>query len=245
MTTFQTVPTLDQAGQVGHQFADAGTQPPDRALDVEALYVPQHPVGQAPEQPHGLVGHRVLERSLDLVVERLDVRPKVAHAGDFPRDRVRPGDAADVGTGVFLRADREARAHAVDEAVGGRRDDDLPRQLVAEDRARIAPLHGLREVARQLGAEVRVLRHVGVHELAGQPDLRIRKQHRQFRPRQPLALAVPLDYFIFGRQRLERTVERARALERAQQVPEFECALGGRRVQARDREALQVVVPEH
>ena len=56
-------------------------------------------------------------------------------------DRVGAGDVADVGAGILLHADREHRPHAVDQAVGGGRHDDVAPQLVSLDLAREAPLH--------------------------------------------------------------------------------------------------------
>ncbi len=147
--------------------------------------------------------------------------------------------------GVFLHADREHRSHAVDEAVRDRGDDDLAPQLVLLDVPREAALHRLREVARELAAEERVVGDVGGAEPVGQPDLGIGQQHGEFGARQAEALAAALGDLVAGRQRLDRAVQRAGALERMDDVAELGNALGGARLQRRDREALQVVVAQH
>jgi hypothetical protein len=145
----------------------------------------------------------------------------------------------------FLHADREYRPHPVDEAVRDRRDDDLASQLVLLYVPREAALDRLREVARELAAEERVVRDVRVAEPLRQPDLGIGQEHRELGPCQAEPFAAALGDFIGGRQRLDGAIQRTGALERVDDVAEFGDALGGTRLQGRDSEALKVVVAEH
>ena len=61
----------------------------------------------------------------DLAVERVDLRPQLARIERFAGDGVGLRDFARRAAGVFLHAQQERRAHAVDRRVGDRRGDDL------------------------------------------------------------------------------------------------------------------------
>ena len=62
------------------------------------------------------------------IVERLDLRPDVAHREHLARDGVGAGDGGGIRPGIVLRAHRKYRSHAVDEAVGDGGGDDLAAQ---------------------------------------------------------------------------------------------------------------------
>ena len=79
-------------------------------------------------------------------------------------------------------------------------------------------LQRLREVAHQLLRQVRILRHVGVEQLLEQHQLRVRQQHRQFRPGQAQAARLALGDLGIGRQELDLAVEQALRFQRADEV---------------------------
>ena len=73
----------------------------------------------------------------------------------------------------LLRANGEDRSHAIHQAVGGRRDDDLAAQRMAGDVPGEPFLYGRREVANHFALQIRILRHVGLDQPVIQPEFRV------------------------------------------------------------------------
>ena len=79
--------------------------------------------------------------------------------------------------------------------------------------------HGRREVALQLaGDRYGILGHVRVQQVIAEPDLAVGQHDRQLRARQARAALAPLGDLLVVRQELERAIELAGALQRADQV---------------------------
>ncbi len=175
----------------------------------------------------------------DLVVERLDFGPQVAHVRDLARDGIGARDAADVGTRVLLHADRESPAPIR-----------LTRLLVV----------AVTMISRAAGASG-FAREAALHRVPGssasippprngsfatsvstsRPDSQIFEYDSSIDSSgrgQALALALPFDDFIVGhRQCLERAVERAAALECVDHMAELDDALGGARLTQKSRDS--------
>src|SRR5919197_282540 len=96
-----------------------------------------------------------------------------------PRSRRCPGQAP------ATRSERRART--VDEIVDDARDDDLAAERVAMELRGEPFAQELREVALELGREVRILRQVRGEQLSRERDLRVREQDRELRGREPAA----------------------------------------------------------
>ena len=179
------------------------------------------------------------------VVERFDLRPQLAHLEHLARRGVGARHARRGRPGLLLGADHEGRAHPVHEAVGGRGGDDFAAQPMPADGAREAAAHGLREISLQLLRQIRVLRHIRLHQVMAEPDLAVGQQHRQFRPRQALRLFVTFGQCFVIRQELDAAIQIAAAL----QLPDQMLMLGqprhGLHFQGAQGLALQVVVAQY
>ena len=104
---------------------------------------------------------------------------------------------------------------------------------------------GAREVALELGGEVRVLGHVGVEDRLLQVDLAVREQHRELRAREPAVVALALADLLVVRQRLELAVEVAARLEEAQEALVHVDHARRVRLGEAERLGLLVVVLQH
>ena len=167
------------------------------------------PVAHLAEQCDGVVHHRVLDGRGDAVVELLDRPPQLAHVEGLARHGVGPRHGRRVRTRVLLRAGHEVRAHAIDDAVGGRRRDDLALESMLAQEIGIASREAVREIAVELTREVAVLRNIGLDELVVERDLGVGEHHGQFRPRETLAGAAPVLDLLGGRQVLECAIQHA------------------------------------
>ncbi len=153
-----------------------------------------------PQEPASLIHHSVLQACGNAIVEALDPRPQLAHVEDLARGGVGARDVRRVRARFFLRARDERRAHAIDEAVRRRGRDDLALQAVPRNCAREALLDGRREVAPELGREIRILRHIGGEQVIAEPDLAVGEHHRQLRPREAEPALAPLIQLFIERQ---------------------------------------------
>ncbi len=105
----------------------------------------------------GFEEHLQLRVELDVGRQGFDRLPQRGEVEDVAcRD---PGahDVDDACTGVFAHAIVERDARQVDHLVGDLRGDDLAAQAVPEDLGLVALLQRRREVAKQVGFEVRVV----------------------------------------------------------------------------------------
>ena len=167
----------------------------------------QQPAGDRAQQgPDGLQGVD-LHRLQHLAVERVDLRPKLTRLQGLAGNGVGLGDLAGAATGVLLHPHREGRAHAVHHRVGDRGGDDLALQAVAFHCLGVLGLQRLREVAHQLLGQVRVLGHVGVHQLLEQHQLAVGQQHRQLRPGQTQTACLALGKLRIRGQVLDLAIQ--------------------------------------
>src|SRR5690554_3217266 len=96
-----------------------------------------------------------------------------------------------------------------------------------------APPNARREVALELGREVRILGDIGRDEARRQVDLRIREHDRVLRAREADAGLLPLVKLVLARQTLEPAIEVRLRFEHPDQGPILAEALRGAR--AHDR----------
>ena len=80
-------------------------------------------------------------------------------------------------------------AAAIDHRIGELRGDDLAPQPVMLERVGESLRHRLREIAAELAAEIGIVRHRRLQQLAVERELGVGEQHRQLRPRQRLRCA--------------------------------------------------------
>ncbi len=237
---------LQDFRQARGKFHDARVEPLHGRGDVgQLLAVVQQPAGRLLEQRLRGAQHGMLDGCAHLVIQRLDGLPHAADLEDFAGDGEGAGDRGDVRAGLVLHPEGEHRAHAVHEAVGDHGGDDLARQRVLAQVARVALAQRRGEVAPQFPGEVLVLGHAGGDHLGIQRHLRVTHHHREFRAREALAgLAAQVDLLVVG-QILERAVEPHAFLQQPDEPAMFidACRRGG--LGDPQRLCLQVIVPEH
>jgi len=68
-----------------------------------------------PQQPRGLKHRRILNGGRNVVVQRFDLRPNIAHREYFARDAIGARNRRRIRPGVILGSDRKHRPHAVDQ----------------------------------------------------------------------------------------------------------------------------------
>ena len=126
------------------------------------------------------------------VVEQLDLAPQRPHLEDLARARVGARDLRRRRTRLLVEAERERGAAAVEHVVHHLGRHDLAAEPVRAHLLAEALRQRRREVALELGGQVRVLRHVRVEQRVVEVDLAVREQHRQLRPREPAVVALAL-----------------------------------------------------
>ena len=216
------------------------------AFDIEILApILEQPVGHVPQKTRGLRHRRVLHCGRDAVVESFDLHPNIAGREHFARDAVGARNGRRVRSGIILGAHREHRSHAIDQAIGDRRRDDLAAQAVALQTHREALLHGRREVTRQFGRQVGVLGNVGMDERTVQPNLAVAQDDGEFGTRQPLAGLAAFGDFLLRRQEFQRAVQISGTLERTDHEGALAQPLLRLELAGTDRLALKIVVAQY
>ncbi len=105
--------------------------------------------------------------------------------------------------------------------------------------------HRLREVVLEVDHEVGVVGRVGLEQVVLEVDLGVGEQHRDLGPHQPARRRLARDQLLVGRQRLERAIEPAFALERADHARVRVDRLAGVVLGDAHRQRLLVVVAQH
>src|SRR5690606_10869180 len=134
---------------------------------------------------------------------------------------------------LVARAKREERPHAVRDAAREQHRNDLAPKRMLRDASLEATSDAHREIALELGREIRIVRDIARDQTRGQVNLRVREHDRVLGPRQPDSGLLPLVELLFARQALELAVELRLGLEDAYQRAIFAETLRGARADDR------------
>ncbi len=156
---------------------------------------------------------------------------ELAQAEGIARRRIGGSDRRRIRARLVDEARHHRRAAAIDDRVGELRGDDFAAQAMAGNRVRKALAHVLGEIALQLLAEIRIVRHGTVEQCVVQRELRIGEQHRELGPRQALRRAARA-------RSARRRPAGTRRCGRAVPAPPA-CASGGGRSRDRRRRAAR------
>ena len=126
----------------------------------------KQPQRTALDHPASLEEQLQLRVELDVRRQRLDLFPHRREVEDVACRNPGAHHVDDTRAGVFGHAVVERDARQVDHLVGDLRGDDLAPQPVIEDLGAIPLLQHRREVANEIGLEVRIVGKLGAHHLA-------------------------------------------------------------------------------
>ncbi len=205
-------------------------QEPDRGAAQQALQIGIKPV---------------LHAAGNARIKRIDPGRHLEKTEAVAGHRIGSGDVGGFRRRLAGYQCDEARAAAIDHAVGQHGGDDLAAQAVIVDILSEALLHGLGEIAPELARQIGIIGNVAGHDLGSERNLGIGEQHRELGPGQSAAAHVTLEDDAIGRQRFEFPVEQTAALKPGHQLdgiadlcrPLFE---GHRKTQG-----LQIIVAQH
>ena len=210
---------LDTHDEVGHERGEARdllAEAGDLGLDVDpAAARGEHPARGAVEQTARLQEQRALRGRRHLVVEGLDPGPERGQSEDLAGHGVGAGDLDRSRTCLLAGTEGERDAPTVDHVVHDDRGDDLAAQRVGVQDRVVRRGELAREVAAQHPGEPRLVGELGLEQVVGERDLRVRQQYGELGRRESLAVRVPQVDLGVGRQELQSAVEVAARLERA------------------------------
>ena len=189
--------------------------------------------------------HPDLRRGLERRIEGFDVGPQVAQLPGIAHDGEGLGDGGRRGAGPLRHRVNEGRTAAIDQRVHDLQRGDLAAQPMALQCRRVRFLQRHGEVALQFFLQTRIVGQVGGQDFLVEVDLGVGQQHREFRPRQRLAILGAHAHRDGIGQEFDGAVEPALAFEGAHEAFQPVVFLGGLALGDADRLALLVVVAQH